>query len=163
MIYVFDFDGTLAKATFTDVKGKVMDIPNTADELAYRDCCKNVYENNGGIKVIIEYVKKLVDSDNTVVVLTKINDTLEFDYKKAWLKQQFGRPVDYNSNFYAVGVGTLEGKCGVLTYLLEKDNIIYFDDSLECLLKLESYIDKLLFSNEAQFIHTSVLYDSLTR
>ena len=96
-------------------------------------------------------------------MLTKINDTLEFEYKTDWLKQQIGRPVDFNSNFYAISVSDVEGKFGVLDYLMKKDNVTYVDDNLEFLLKLEAYMDETNICGNINCVHISVLYNEITK
>lgn len=142
MTYIFDFDGTIALAKFTDENGSILNCQNTPENISFRNCTQNIYDKNPGIKIIIENIKNLLEKGEKIVVLSKASDSLEYEYKKKWLSEKIAPVGLLDNNFSLICTGTTQAKLGIIRFLSIKDKILYIDDNLESLIEIEEFVKK---------------------
>ena len=149
-LFVFDFDGTLVEAKYG--KNSILQCRDDDTELLKLSLSTNVYEHSKSLQLTKDLVYVLKDKNYDVKILTRIHNGIEMLQKSNFVK---GNYKCLNANTDVIGVFHEDDKLTVLKFYEEQyDNIIYIDDTLATLIKME---ESGLVSNLHCF-HVSSVY-----
>ena len=142
-VKVFDLDGTLSEARWGDVYLNGSQSGCNLEVLA-----RQLEEDKYATMLPTRYgVDAIAMSKGRIVVITKISNGIELSQKQSFIKRIY--PVI--SLVDVIGVKSLKERASILEDMAIYDNIVYIDDSLENLVKLENKLDGI------HLYHTSSL------
>ena len=133
--FVFDMDGTITEASFREDKFGVWCPSDNIDKLK-RDIKYDVYKNIKVMKCTYDFIREIMADDNANVIKVL---TLAWNGREVMNK---ARCLDriFNCNFSEdnlIAVNNEEDKLAVLKDTDNGENVVYIDDNLSTLIKLE--------------------------
>mgnify|MGYP003411150948 CR=1 FL=1 len=143
VVKIFDLDGTLSEARWGDV---YLNGRHEVNEL--RGLVKHLEEDKYATMMPTRYgIDAVAMSRGKIIIITRINDGIELSQKQSFVKRAY--PVINTVD--VIGVKSFQERSFILKNMLKYDSIVYIDDSLENLVKLENKLDGI------HLYHTSSL------
>ncbi len=159
MIYAFDMDGTIVEAWY----GK--DTPEFYSgeaDMATRGSSSDLYEYVKPLPYIVPFLRaaRNLDQDAKFVIVSRIVSGHEYLSKLNFIKKNFldddGKPFFAQDDLF--GTTSDADKLHVLELLAEKDDVIYFDDTLSTLSNITTaQKEKDKFSKHILCVHATSL------
>ncbi|MBE6138810.1 MAG: hypothetical protein E7173_03610 [Firmicutes bacterium] len=150
VLFIFDFDGTMIEAKYDE--NTVLGCKNQACDALRRNLQVDVYEKTKPLKRTQDMVRTIYLNNKKAKVLSKVSDSIEVLNKMKHLHNNY--PQIRIDDF--IGVTEYEQKAVVLEYYSQiYDKVVYIDDYLDFLLKLE---DTLTDINNIKYFHISSLF-----
>ena len=133
VVKVFDLDGTLSEARWGDVylsgRHEVNELKGLAKHLE-EDKYATIMPTRYGIDAVAM-------SRGKIIIITRVSDGVELSQKQSFIKRAY--PVINTVD--VIGVKSFQERMFILKNMLKYDSIVYIDDSLENLVKLENKLD----------------------
>lgn len=133
VVKIFDLDGTLSEARWGDV---YLNGRHEVNEL--RGLAKHLEEDKYATMMPTRYgIDAVAMSRGKIIIITRINDGIELSQKQSFIERTY--PVINTVD--VIGVKSFQERSFILKNMLKYDSIVYIDDSLENLVKLENKLD----------------------
>lgn len=143
VVKIFDMDGTLSEARWGDV---YLNGSHEVNEL--KGLAKHLEEDKYATIMPTRYgIDAVAMSRGKIIIITRINDGIELSQKQSFVRRTY--PVINTVD--VIGVKSFQERLVILKNMLKYDDIVYIDDSLENLVKLENKLDGI------HLYHTSSL------
>ena len=155
VLFVFDFDGTLTEAKFTE--NGILGCINTDEHLLRRELEYSVYENLKPIPEMQKLVTKLHETGHDIKILTQIHNGIEVLRKASFIQRNF-QAIDPNKDL--IGVIAPEHKTIALSFFCDRyKKIVYIDDTLSTLINLDEHRLKTVSTLDNLYcFHTSSIF-----